>query len=215
MGKSPIFNKILLAYFSHNLGDSGCPCIAERTGITAPWGIWSRFFWFTRQLQKTLSGRMQNPCFGGWSLGKSVGNISSKDDEVLCRCNRIEYSRTCLVYAVGVRIIQNPKHNPTVPCGVLQSTTCVRPKFQTVVVEELIMRFQDCVCIVILCEDPNQDQVVFGEYLTTVNCLYNIPTTVPPTYILRQSIEQSVQSPWCADSEVEGILKLLLSLVMS
>jgi hypothetical protein len=82
----------------------------------------------------------------------------------------------------------------TVPCGVLQSTMCVRPKFQMVIVEELIMQSQDCV--IILCKDPNQDQVVFGEHSTTVDHLYNITTTVPPTYILQQSIKQSVQSPW-------------------
>ena len=45
--------------------------------------------------------------FWGGGFGKCVGHIRTEDEEVFRRRDRIEQSRSCLVDAVGVRLIED------------------------------------------------------------------------------------------------------------
>ncbi len=64
VGNNSILRKMQSACFSHNHGDSGWPCIAKRTRITAPGGIGSRFLRWTHQSQNALSGKGRSPALG-------------------------------------------------------------------------------------------------------------------------------------------------------
>ena len=68
VGVIPSLHRITLACFSHRRGDSGCPCIAERIGITWPPGIGGCFLWLTHHSWKALSGCTKNPYCGGGAL---------------------------------------------------------------------------------------------------------------------------------------------------
>ncbi len=78
VGVRPISQRILSACFSHRRGDSGRPCMADRTGIIAPSGIGSRLRCLVHQLQKARSSRMKNGCLGRGALSKALDTSAPK-----------------------------------------------------------------------------------------------------------------------------------------
>ena len=66
------FSKILLMCFSHNLGLSGCPCIACFTGRTHPLGIDSQPLCFVHQFLNCSSIFMYNGATGAGASANAL-----------------------------------------------------------------------------------------------------------------------------------------------
>ncbi len=67
-----------ICVFLPEAGDSGWPCIAERTGMTWPGGMGGWPLWFPHKSLKAQSGRMKKPPLGGGALAKALQTTEPK-----------------------------------------------------------------------------------------------------------------------------------------
>jgi hypothetical protein len=79
VGVRPSLRRIASACFSHGRGDSGLPCIADRTRITWLGGMGGLRLWFTHHLLNAQSGQMKKPCLGG---GASANALHTSDPKI-------------------------------------------------------------------------------------------------------------------------------------
>ncbi len=89
VGVSPSSLRIESSCFSHRRGDSGCPCIANRMGMTWFGGIGGCFLCLTHHSWNARSGYIESllrwRCFC-----KCIGYISAKNQHIFNRSNCIE-----------------------------------------------------------------------------------------------------------------------------